>query len=920
MLPSFEEFSVIWLDATANDLSATLALRSHLKSALNHLIVFDNSSECVDFIQSRNATTDKLFLITSGQLGEQAVPIIHELQHVLYIYVFCIDIYKHSSWSQNFSKVHGLFSDMKPLIDKLSIDIQNLLAGIPPPFAIYNIEKSFHDVTKELASFMWSQLLIDVLINIPQSDLSKKDMLEECRQYYKDNEIELKKIAKFDTEYQTIESIYWYTLDSFVYRLLNKALRTQDIDTIFKFRFFISALYHQLHDCYRSCTQSIDKNVSNNLTVYRGQGMTTDEFTKIKNSVSSYVALNTFFSTTRDSNMAIAYSGNGLARSRGIESVVFEIDIDKNLEARPYADISHISYMKENEVLFSIGTVFKIADVYEITPDIWFVKLSMCTNEAECKINKLRDYLKHEISYMSPEISLGYLLQSMGHYDKAEKYYQMIVDCSSSIFANELSAYNGLGILEYKRGNYAMALDYFHKAYVRATITNSTSVLTIIHLNFGNTYFILDDFEQAVAHFEEAVKLQTESSVGNSLQWADAYSCLAMASNSQADYQAAKDYFSKSLAIYIDKLPLNHPRLADIYNNIASLHSDLGEYRLAKENYEKALDIQLIVLPDGHPSLGETYNNLGAVHAILGEYELALNNYQRSLEIRLHTLSDTHPSIANVHTNIGTLQFDQGNYVAALKSYKQCLQIQLLSLYPNHLLVAGTHNSIGSTLVKLKRFDEALMHFGKALQIRLDKLPEYHPHIANTYSGLGTVYFNLSQNTTALMHFEKALNIRLKVLPSMHKDLAEVYMNIGVVYDRSGDYLKALDMFQKCLEIQCHLLKRSHLSIAITMGNIGRTHFNMGHYDEAIINYLQVLEIFRSSIPTNNHYLSVTYSNMAAVLEAIGNYKDALEVYEKSFRINLSLHENDTAACISDYAMTILVCCRIGKLCNWNFN
>jgi hypothetical protein len=50
---------------------------------------------CIDFIQSNDVTIDKLFLITSDQLGKEIVPIIHDLPQILYIYIFCIDIYEH---------------------------------------------------------------------------------------------------------------------------------------------------------------------------------------------------------------------------------------------------------------------------------------------------------------------------------------------------------------------------------------------------------------------------------------------------------------------------------------------------------------------------------------------------------------------------------------------------------------------------------------------------------------------------------------------------------------------------------------------------------------------------------------------------------------------------------------------------------
>jgi tetratricopeptide (TPR) repeat protein len=766
---------------------------------------------------------------------------------------------------------------------------------------------------------MWSQLLIVVLLNISQSDFSKEEMLNECREYYKDNEVELKKINKFENEYQTGESIYWYTLDSFVYRLLNKALRTQNIDIIFKFRFFISGLYHQLNEQHHSYIKSLNTD-SDHLTFYRGQRMTTNEFNKIKNSINSYIASNTFFSTTTNSNMAVDFSGNGFGRSRGIESVVFEIHIDIKLRIKPFSDISHLSHMKENEILFSMGTIFKISDVYQMTStsDVWIVELNMSTNEDERKIKELRNYLENEINEENPIQSLGSVLVSMGQYDKAEKYFHMILeDGHLNFLENELNFYNSMGLLEYKRGNYLLGLDYFHKAYLYVTLTKNKKNLAITYLNLGTVYFALDEFDDAIEHFEEAIKLQSELSIVEDLQWAYAYSSLAMAWNRQANYEKAMGYFEKSLVLFLSKLPFNHPQLADIHNNIACLHCDLGEYSLAKKNYEKSLNIQLVVLPNNHPSLGETYNNLGGVQAILGEYEEALQNYENALGIRVRNLSNNHPSIANTHINIGTLHFDNGNYTAALQSYERSLQIQLISLHPNHASVGLTYSSMGTVLVKLQRYDEALIHFEKALEIKLAKLPKNHPSISNTYCGLGTVYFNLNRNSEALVYFEKVLHIRQEILPPLHKDLAEIYVNIAVVHDSNGDYFQALGLFQKALAIYNQSLSPHHQLTAITLGNVGRAYLNLEYYDEAMLHHLKALNILHQTIPVNYHHLSITYNNIAAVLEAIGNYKAAIETYEKCFRIELSVNKMNPAASICAYAKTVLVCCRIGKLSNW---
>ncbi|CAF4995279.1 unnamed protein product, partial [Rotaria magnacalcarata] len=50
--------------------------------------------------------------------------------------------------------------------------------------------------------FMWTQLLIDVLIQIPQTDRAKMMMLEDCRLHYADNKAQLDDINEFKEKYE----------------------------------------------------------------------------------------------------------------------------------------------------------------------------------------------------------------------------------------------------------------------------------------------------------------------------------------------------------------------------------------------------------------------------------------------------------------------------------------------------------------------------------------------------------------------------------------------------------------------------------------------------------------------------------------------------------------------------------------------
>jgi hypothetical protein len=78
------------------------------------------------------------------------------------------------------------------------------------------------------------------------------------------------------------------------------------------------------------------------------------------------VSMNSFLSTTRDRNYALALVESGSNRLDELKSVLFEIDLDRDLsKMKPYADISRESAIQsEDEVLIMLGSVFRLNSIY----------------------------------------------------------------------------------------------------------------------------------------------------------------------------------------------------------------------------------------------------------------------------------------------------------------------------------------------------------------------------------------------------------------------------------------------------------------------------------------------------------------------------------------------------------------------------
>jgi hypothetical protein len=100
-------------------------------------------------------------------------------------------------------------------------------------FADTNCNKSTRDLTEEKVTFMWLQLLNDILINMPKLPTACDEMLDACRLTCLNDPEQLRMIEEFRQTYKPEDVIKWYTRETFLYRLLNQALRTENIDTIF---------------------------------------------------------------------------------------------------------------------------------------------------------------------------------------------------------------------------------------------------------------------------------------------------------------------------------------------------------------------------------------------------------------------------------------------------------------------------------------------------------------------------------------------------------------------------------------------------------------------------------------------------------------------------------------------------------------
>lgn len=922
---NLEDISLLWLDVnvfSTDEFYLNTQIRLH--SIINHLQLFSNVEECINYIQS--IKTEKVFLIVSGSMSKLIVPIIFQSQTVVSIYILCNNKVKHEQWANDYPKIHGVFNDSELLFSKLIKDFQSFCDDFMPISLLSpNVyEKSIRNLSKENASFMWHQLLVKTLIGIVQTDnTAKNELLSICRLQYKDNHVEMKKINEFNDKYDANNAIRWYTRDSFIYRILNKALRTENIDNIFKVRFFIADLHNQLSKLYQ--IQYKQKTHHHIETIYRGQRLTPNELSVLQENVKGYISTNTFLSATRASNIALVYSGVGSGRPQH-ESILFEIDIDTSNTSIPFASIGDFSYfVSEDEILFTIGALFQI-DSIEPFPTFWLVKLIL-VDETNEDIKEVNNDLLNEIGDLPSTMTLGSFLIEMKDFNRAEKYHRILLEQLPLNHKDLAMIYNHLGIIYSGRDKQAEAIEYYNKAvtiaekekdylylvYIYVNIANyftdkynhQTSLdycmkaidaqekslqrdpmrLAAIQTVMGTNYLNMGTYDKAEEHFLHTIDLYHQTLPKNHFYIARSYGDLARLYTEQGDYERALLLEKYVLEIEQKCLPPMHSSIATTHNNIGLIYQYKGLYVEALTKYEMALNMQQAVHSSDHISIGSIYHNIGEVHYHLKNYEMALSSYHKALDILL--VSHRHKA-SKTYNNIGMVLQKQENYAEALINYQKCIDISREFLSSDHLIFGIAYNNIGSVYLDQNNYDIALKHFQQALDIFICSTPFKHPIILTIYNNIALTLYNLRNYKSALVEINNGKEFIMKNnLNLRENDIAEFYFNYGSICIKLNMYDEGINAFNTALQIHLKAPSTDNSKLSIVYESIGTIFYNQSNFLESLKYHRQALELEQKISPSNSERLVVLHNTIGCIYSKLENYDEALKEHSIALQIHL---------------------------------
>lgn len=880
------QLKIVWFNAAFSNIKTSIDASIQIRPITHHLKTFHNINQCLNYTQEINV--EYVFLIiTLHSLNVDLVQRANSVPSISFIYIHLLNGIDADQF-KSLSKVRHVSINVEDIFQQLRTDIHHSIESLLLSYNLFETGKSTKNLSKESGKFLWQQFYVQVLFQAFDLDQAKDDMITYCRNFYIDDDIELEKISNFEQNYQAEHAVRWYTRDSFLYRLLNKTLRSENLDDMYKFRFILSELHTQISGLHRDYLRTISdlNHVSHTLTVYRGQLIAPKELDRIKENIESFISMNTFVSTSLNRNISFVYAGDGQRRPN-LESVLFIISIDTNTCKTTFANIENYSwYNSEEEILITAGAIFRITEI-EKEDNIWIIKLQACNPE---HIQNLQEhhYPKSIEQFDNKKtfyFGLYAFFIAMGQIENSTKYlydlFQTVND-KSKLFEFDI-----------KKMNTFQQQDVIK---VREEIIESTTDPEIRAVNLLEiAELLLEDGNiiEAIEYIERSQELIFQNNNNNNhvqpLKLARLYKTIGLLWNIQGKYEQALNLFKIILMIYNQHLPAIALQFGSIQSDIAMTYFYMGSYTDAIKHFNNSLDIYVQCLPYDHFIIGDCYLHLGMAYFRSQNETEAKRYFDNALEFYEKKQAQDNPCrIGKIYQCQGHLYASANYNDEAMRAYEKAEQMYKSILSSDHCFFAGLYSDMGLVLNNLNNLDLSLDYLNRALNILLNLQSNHEICL------LGTVYYRLGENYflqglyfASLTHLEKASEIFKQFLPRHNETLHDILHYMAKAYDKLNMYTKAIDYYQQLFNIDVLFELETLITICFSLGRlflkVDQTKEAIKHLQKSLelnVNYSndKKLVTFPNYLLHTYRYLGLSFANLQDYSNAFNYFKEALDL------------------------------------------
>jgi tetratricopeptide (TPR) repeat protein len=450
-------------------------------------------------------------------------------------------------------------------------------------------------------SFMYTQILKEILLTIDFDQTHIKEFATYCREQFDGNYAELKNVNMIEKDYRHHQPIWWYTYECFLYSMLNRALRTMEVDVITTMGFFVRDLHEHIATLHSE--QYGGQSHSHSFIVYRGQGLSQADFNQLQSTQGGLLAYNNFLSTSQDHKLSLKFAQRTINTSDKV-GILFVMTIDPSISTTPFANIKKASYYKQEEILFSMHSVFRIGQVKQIERNnnrFWQVELTL-TSDRDPQLQELTKYMQEDIEGPTGWFRLGRLMMKVAQYDRAQQVFDMILDRTTD--QKETGRiYYYLGWIKKDQGKYTEAITYYEKSLEisQKTLPENHPDLADSYNNIGLVYNDMGEYSKALSYYEKGLEIKQKLFLKIIAVWllltTTSEGCIRTWASTRKHFHIMKKHLKSSKKVFLQIIPVWLLLTTTSDSCMATWASTRKHFHIMKKHLKSSIKLFLQIIP-----------------------------------------------------------------------------------------------------------------------------------------------------------------------------------------------------------------------------------------------------------------------------------------------------------------------------------
>ncbi len=252
------------------------------------------------------------------------------------------------------------------------------------------------------------------------------------------------------------------------------------------------------------------------------------------------------------------------------------------------------------------------------------------------------------------------IARELGNWDLAIADLEQVLSLSRTYLPannlNEFEALNGLANYYHDVGDFETAESYYLQVLEHPLSEQDPNKMTVVLNNLGSLYEDMQQYQQALPMFEEAVAIRLENFGANSSRYATYINNLGRLLIQLNRFEESQIYLQEALAIRRAELPVDHPYTIDVELQLLQLAIAHGDCQQCPEQFQR-----LVQHMEGKSGYVANRNRV-KYHQFQAEYwesqaqiEQALIHWQQAYHHQVERVGAEHPFALRIQQTIDGL-------------------------------------------------------------------------------------------------------------------------------------------------------------------------------------------------------------------------------------------------------------------------